>query len=113
LTPPQFERPAEKPTNILLNDAQIASLRDRLRLTPDQAQYWPAVEAALRAFVASRYQAQHSRSGAPAAVDPDSPELRDLRAAATPFFASLDDRQKRQIRLLAGMLGLDGVIAQL
>src|SRR6478736_3767413 len=29
----------EKVTNALLNNAQIASLRDRLRLTPDQAQY--------------------------------------------------------------------------
>src|SRR5271168_1449173 len=32
----------------VLNDAQIASIKKRLNLTPDQASLWPAVETALR-----------------------------------------------------------------
>lgn len=113
LPPPPEPPREEKPTNILLNEAQIASLRDRLRLTQQQAQYWPAVEAALRAYVTRQYEAQRRRPTATIAADPDSPELRNLQAAAAPFLASLDDRQKQQIRLLAGMVGLESVISQL
>ena len=105
--------PPEEPTNILLNGAQIAALRDRLRLTNEQAQYWPAVEAALRAFVTRQYEAQRRRPNGTPTIDPDSPELRDLYAAAIPFFARLDDRQKQQIRLMAGMIGLESVVSQL
>ena len=32
----------------MLDDAQIASIKERLHLTPDQEEMWPAVEAALR-----------------------------------------------------------------
>jgi len=32
----------------LLNDAQIASIKSRLHLSPDQEEMWPAVEAALQ-----------------------------------------------------------------
>lgn len=113
LPPPPEPPREEKPTNILLNEAQIASLRDRLQLTPAQAQHWPAVEAALRAYVTRQYEAQRRRPTATIAADPDSPELRNLQVAAAPFFASLDDRQKQQIRLLAGMIGLGSVISQL
>ena len=54
--------------NGLLDDGQIAGLKGRLRLTSDQVEYWPAVEAALRDVVrtqlrgtqaASRRQGQH------------------------------------------------------
>lgn len=105
--------PPEEVTNILLNNAQLAALRDRLRLTAEQAQYWPAVETALRAFVTRQYQAQRRRPNGAPTIDPDSQELQALYAAAVPFFAVLDDRQKQQIRLLAGMIGLEGVISQL
>ena len=35
-------------TATLLNDAQIASIKNRLNLSPEQQQLWPPVEAALR-----------------------------------------------------------------
>lgn len=105
--------PPEEVTNILLNNAQIAALRDRLRLTAEQAQHWPAVETALRAFVRSQYEANRRRPNGTPTIDPGSRELQDLHAAAIPFFAVLDDRQKQQIRLLAGMIGLESIISQL
>src|SRR5262249_42387298 len=40
-------KPAHK-SNAVLNDSQIASIKKRLALTPDQERYWPAVEAELR-----------------------------------------------------------------
>ena len=65
----------------MLDDAQIASIKERLHLTPDQEQMWPAVEAALRNIAYTR--AQQARSGAAlrqhvqaAAVDPDSAECK-------------------------------------
>src|SRR5205823_4752025 len=39
-------RPANPRT--VLNDAQIASIKERLHLTPSQERMWPAVAAALR-----------------------------------------------------------------
>ena len=46
-----WPRPAagRSPTsNAVLNGTQIASIKRRLNLTPDQERYWPAVEAQLR-----------------------------------------------------------------
>ncbi len=45
----QDARPAPAArSNAVLNDSQIASIKKRLNLTPDQERYWPAVEAELR-----------------------------------------------------------------
>src|SRR5262249_48769336 len=42
-------KPPVKPrSNHVLNDSQIASIKKRLNLTPEQERYWPAVEAELR-----------------------------------------------------------------
>src|SRR5215813_12724738 len=42
-------KPPVKPrSNHVLNDSQIASIKKRLNLTPEQQRYWPAVEAELR-----------------------------------------------------------------
>src|SRR5580704_17983892 len=35
----------DRAAGLMLNDAQIASIKTRLHLTPDQEQMWPAVEA--------------------------------------------------------------------
>ena len=40
-------KPAAR-SNAVLNDSQIASIKKRLNLRPDQERYWPAVEAELR-----------------------------------------------------------------
>ena len=45
---PQARRPQAGASNAVLNDSQIASIKKRLSLTPEQERYWPAVEAELR-----------------------------------------------------------------
>ena len=40
-------------------------------------------------------------------------EIARLKAAATPFFAQLSGEQKRQLRMLAHLIGLGKVVAQL
>ena len=52
----------ERP-GFVLNDAQIASIKQRLHLTQDQEEMWPAVEAALRnlAYTRARVGARQRR----------------------------------------------------
>jgi hypothetical protein len=84
--------------NAFFNDAQIASLKDRLKLTREQERYWPAVERALR-LVAYR----KTRAGA-SAIDPDS--VQDLALAARELAKYLNETQKREVQLLAHLVGL-------
>lgn len=109
----QPEEPREEPTNILLNDAQIAALKERLELTAEQAKHWPAVETALRAYVAKQYELQKKRPRAVIQPDLESAEVKNLQAAAAGLFASLNGRQKARIRVLAGMVGLADIVAKL
>jgi hypothetical protein len=101
--------PASRPA--FLNDAQIASIKERLHLTFDQERMWPAVEAALRniAYAKARYAHRH---GAPeatqtAALDPDGAEVQGLKSAAIPLLMSFSDEQKDEVRSLAHGMGLD------
>ena len=59
-----------KPTNVILNDAQIASLKQRLKLSPSQESYWPELEAALRAVVKQIYEANREHIRDPALIYP-------------------------------------------
>ena len=67
--PPRANRaPAVAPSRVatnrpgyMLDDAQIASIKERLHLTPDQQQMWPAVEAALRNIAYTRAQQARRR----------------------------------------------------
>jgi hypothetical protein len=101
----------------MLNDAQIASIKERLHLTPDQEQMWPAVEAALRnvAYVQSR---DAHRRGAPvsgaqlASADLNSVEVQGLKSAAIPLIMSFNDEQKDEVRNLAHVMGLDQLASQ-
>lgn len=102
LAPPQWREP-EKPTGVLLNEAQITSIRERLRLSPEQERLWPGAEDALRRLVTRLYRAQRSRSFSL----PDEDEIAQIKAQAAPFIASLTSRQRNDIRLLAGIAGLD------
>jgi hypothetical protein len=94
----------------VLNDAQIASIKERLHLTPGQQAMWPAVEAALRNIAYARSGTAH-RHGATAAqvasLDPDSTEVLGLKAAAIPLLMSFNDEQKSEVRNLAHVMGLD------
>ena len=43
-------KPAVQKNYTLLSDVQIAGIKERLKLSPDQESYWPGVEKALRAI---------------------------------------------------------------
>ena len=118
LTPvaPSKPKAAAKPqppkSYSVLSDAQIAGIKDRLRLSTDQESYWPAVESALRA-VARRIQV--ARLSNPNAgnmpIDPESQEVQQLKSAAMPLLFQLREDQKDEVRRLARVIGLDKVAA--
>ena len=69
--------PHRRRTNGLLDDGQIAGLKGRLRLTSDQAEYWPAVEAALRDVVRTQLRGrQQSRAAARSTSTSTAPKCR-------------------------------------
>jgi hypothetical protein len=117
-TPPAGKRVVPPPahaahrTGALLNDAQIASIRDRLKLTSDQQQYWPQVESALRA-VTWRHHGGGNRpaAGEPRTIDPEAVE--GLKSAAIPLILRLREDQKSEVRKLARLMGLESVASQL
>jgi hypothetical protein len=108
-------KPPVQKTYALLSDAQIAAIRGRLNLSPSQEQYWPSVEGALRAVArkihASR-QGNPNAGGAPP-IDPNSPEVQQLKDAAMPLLFQLREDQKQEVRSLARIIGLHQVAAQI
>ena len=96
----------------LLSDLQIDAIRTRLKLNAEQERYWPAVEVALRGL-ATRLHDMRKAGDAPTELSPESPEIVKLRAAATPFFATLNGDQKRELKMLAHLIGLGRVVATL
>jgi hypothetical protein len=95
----------------MLDDAQIASIKQRLHLTPDQERMWPAVEAALRNIGTER-EREARWQGTPGAVDPNSTEVQDLKSAAIPLLMSFSDEQKDEVRNLAHVMGLDQLASE-
>jgi len=97
----------------VLSDGQIASIRQRLKLTPDQQQMWPAVEVALRNLSyektsdGARRGIQETRV---ASLDSGSPGVRDLTSAAFPLIMSFSDDQKRELHVLAHVAGLEQLV---
>jgi len=102
----------------VLNDAQIASIKHRLKLTAEQEQMWPAVEAALRKIVYTKNAVKSNTHGAQASsspvayIDPTSAEVRQLKSAALPLIMRLNDEQKREVKMLAYVMGLEAVASQ-
>jgi hypothetical protein len=95
----------------LLSDAQIAGIKDRLKLTPDQEYYWPGIENALRA-VSRKIQAARlsdPNNAAAVKIDPDGAEVQELKSAAMPLLFQLREDQKREVRSLARLIGLEKV----
>jgi hypothetical protein len=112
---PKARHAANRPGSVL-NDAQIASIRQRLNLTPDQAPLWPAVEAALRKIAYAKNAAVpvHSApAGAMAYVDANSAEVQELKYAALPLIMRLNDDQRREVKSMAHVMGLENVASQL
>jgi len=97
----------------VLNDAQIASIKTRLNLTPDQQRMWPAVEAALRniSYTKTASAPQARTDSRLAYVDPDGPEVQQLKYAALPLIMRMSDDQKREVKSLAHVMGLDDLLS--
>jgi hypothetical protein len=94
-------------SNAVLNDSQIASIKRRLALTPDQERYWPAVEAELRKMEYKKGQGG-TRT---AAVDMSKVDVDGLKSAGFPLVMSFSDDQRRELKSLAHLLGLENVMS--
>ena len=108
-------KPAPQKSYALLSDAQIAGIKERLRLSSDQEYYWPAVETALRAVArkihATRQVDPNATGSIP--IDPDAAEVQQLKSAAMPLLFQLREDQKQEVRTLARLIGLEKVAAQI
>jgi hypothetical protein len=112
--PKASAKPVPQKNYALLSDAQIAGIKDRLKLTSSQEYYWPAVETALRAVarkIHQKRQADPNAAGVP--IDPDSEEVQQLKSAAMPLLFQLREDQKNEVRSLARIIGLDKVAAMI
>lgn len=90
----------------LLSPARIERVKSALQLTPDQEVYWPAVAAELRAIGAAQPKAQ---KGVQPKLNVDQDSVQRLYWAAAPLITRLRDDQKRTVRQLASMMGLQEV----
>jgi hypothetical protein len=103
-------RPQPQKSYALLSDAQIAGIKERLKLTSDQEYYWPGIENALRGIARKIHAArQHDPNATAAQIDPDSAEVSELRSAAMPLLFQLREDQKDEVRNLARIIGLEQV----
>jgi hypothetical protein len=112
--PKLADKPAPQKSYALLSDGQIAGIKDRLQLSPDQESYWPPVESALRAVarkIHANRQADPHATGTP--IDPDCAEVQQLKSAAMPLLFQLREDQKREVRSLARLIGLEKVAAMI
>ena len=112
--PKAAARPQPQKSYALLSDVQIAGIKERLNLSPDQESYWPKVETALRAIarkIHATRKADPSASGA--TIDPDAEEVQQLKSAAMPLLFQLREDQKREVRSLARIIGLDKVASMI
>jgi len=113
-------KPAPRPTGrpaAVLNDAQIATIRKRLKLTPDQQQMWPAVEVALRNMTYSKKPQRGGAAPQPqqqlASIDPEGEDVQNLKSAAFPLLMSFSNEQKREVRSIVQVIGLEKLASQL
>ena len=110
--PKLVSKPPVQKSYALLSDVQIAGIKERLKLSSYQESYWPAVENALRAVarkIHATRQADPSATGV--IIDPDAEEVQQLKSAAMPLLFQLREDQKREVRTLARLIGLEKVAA--
>jgi len=110
-------------------DARIAAVHAGLKLTPDQDKLWPPLEAAVRDFAKLRMDRANARMTAKEDEAKDTQQAEDpvarLRAradnmattaaalkkiadAADPLYKTLDEGQKRRLKILTHMAGRFG-----
>jgi hypothetical protein len=108
-------------SNAVLNSAQIASIKERLKLTSYQSTLWPPVESALRDIsYQGGHDASHKTAGAVAAgvgahgglIDPNSAPVQRLKSAAFPLLMSLNEEQKQEVRTMVRLMGLENLASQ-
>ena len=104
-------RVANRP-GYMLDDAQIASIKQRLHLSPDQERMWPAVEVALRNIAFAKARDARQPGVQPGTIDPNSAEVQDLKSAAIPLLMSFSDQQKDEVRSLVHVMGVDQLATQ-
>ena len=103
-------KPKPKPrSNAVLNDSQLASIKRRLNLTPEQERYWPAIEAELRKMEYTK----SSGGSRTASIDMSKVNVDGLKSAGFPLVMSFSDDQRRELKSLTHLLGLDSVMAGL
>jgi hypothetical protein len=107
--PPRRPQHLPRVSNGLLNDAQIASIKNRLKLSPKQAEYWPEVEAALRDVVQLQLQKRSTDQNSAWIMDVNSTDVQRLVQASAPLIRELREDQKRELRNLVRMIGLSTV----
>lgn len=100
-------RPEQKAK--LFTAGQIASFKERLKLSPDQEEMWPAVEAALRAIAWRGSADRLDRKSA--TLDPKS--LLQITVVLGPFIKQLRSDQKAELRSIAHVMGLEQLASQL
>ena len=107
-------KPAVQKNYALLSDVQIAGIKERLKLSPDQESYWPGVEKALRAIARKLHSTKQAdpAAGMPP-LDPDSDEVQQLKSAAMPLLFQLREDQKNEVRSLARIIGLERVASMI
>ena len=115
------------PTEVkILTDARVGMIKIALQLTPEQQQYWPAVEEAIRARSEARYRRLSSleeRAGQWREADPvqlyrkradalseRAAGFKRLADAWQPLYQSLTPDQKTRLRLVT-VRALEGVKA--
>ena len=99
----------------LLNTAQIASIRERLKLTSYQSQLWPSVESALRDITWQGHgDPSHKTAANPrgATIDPNSAPVQRLKSAAFPLIMSMSEDQKQEVRTMVRLMGLENLASQ-
>ena len=102
-------------------DARIAAVHAGLKLTPDQEKLWPPLEAAVRDFAKLRIDRANARMNAKPddAQKADDPvarlreradnmtasgtALKKIADAADPLYKTLDEGQKRRLKVLTHM----------
>jgi hypothetical protein len=99
----------------VLNDAQIANMKRRLNLTPDQERMWPSVEAALRNLSYAKngqspHNGAHDAAQAVASIDPNGTDVQNLKSAAFPLIMSFSDDQMRELQSISRVAGLDKLV---
>jgi hypothetical protein len=112
--PKVASKPPVQKSYALLSDGQIAGIKERLKLSSSQESYWPAVENALRAVarkIHATRQTDANATGTP--IDPEAEEVQQLKSAAMPLLFQLREDQKREVRALARLIGLEKVASMI